>query len=199
MSKLSAAFTTRTGRRSAAAIAEATGINENTVRAYLEGRRRPTVGFVRDLARNAGMPALETFVKLGWLSADEALSPDPVNVAESMASVAAAIGRLEPHVRRVLDSPGTAAPAPFAAAQALFSDVDGASRFDVRLFNVVSGQRYPAVTNGCAEFTLTPGHEPLNLGDLQDLTRRVGMAWRPRPKDQRQHPGYWSVQWELRA
>ena len=101
MDELSVAFAARTGRRSAITIGEATATNENTVRAYLEGRRRPNVIFVRDFARQAGVPALETFIKLGWLAADSARAPDPVNVAESMASVAAMIGRLEPHVRRV--------------------------------------------------------------------------------------------------
>jgi hypothetical protein len=199
MGNLATSFGARTGRRSASAIAEVTGTNENTVRAYLEGRRRPNVIFVREFARHAGVRALETFIKLGWLPPDEALAPDPVNVAESMASVAAMIGRLEPHVRRILDGSGTATPAPLAAAEGLLSDVDGADRFDVRLFSVVSGERYQAITNGCAEFTLKPGQAPMGPAALNSLARRVGMVWKPRPSDLQEHPQYWSVQWELRA
>src|SRR5262245_49325018 len=133
MNRLTQAFIARTGRRSIAAIAEATGTNENTVRAYVEGRRRPSVTFVPDFAGQAGVSVVATFVALGWLPATEAIAPDPINIAESVASVAAMIGRLEPHVRRVLDGAGAAAPAPFAAADALLADLEGASRFDVRL------------------------------------------------------------------
>jgi hypothetical protein len=199
MTRASTALERRTGKASAAFIAVATGANENSVKAYLDGRRRPPASFIRDFAQAAGIPASELFVALGWLPAEEAIPADAVGMAEHIASVAATLGRLEPHVRRTLDTARMAAPAPFAAAAALLAGVDGASRFDARLFHVVSGDRYRAITNGGVEFSLRPGVEPLSPPHLERLVRSVGMAWRPDVAAAAADPAYWSVQSELRA
>ena len=193
------AIRARTTRGVVAAVATATGNTPNTVRAYLLGKRRPTVTFIRDLARYAGLPVSEFFVTLGWLPAEEAMPVDTVQVAESVAALAATLGRLEPHVRHLLDATTMTSPAPFAAAAALLADVDGAERFDVRMFKVVSGGRYRAITNGCAEFALKPGRSPLPRAELDDLARQSGQRWRPSADDTARHPAYWAVDLELRC
>jgi hypothetical protein len=145
------------------------------------------------------MNVTDVYVALGWLPANEVMPPDAVRVAEHIASVAATLERLEPHVRRALDTSYMATPAPFAAASTLLADVNGAARFDARLFNVVSGRRYRAITNGGVEFSLRPGVTPLSSGALDDLVLGSGMAWRPDPERPCTERDYWSVQTELRA
>ena len=121
-----------------------------------------------------------------------------MQVAKSMAAVAATISRLEPQVRNILDATLTA-PAPFAAAAALLTDVDGASRFDARVFTVVSGCRYRAITNGCAQFTLKPDQAPLPGDELDRLAYQAGQSWRPPTAAAELDPAYWAVDLELRC
>lgn len=192
------AFEAKTGRRSAGAIAVATGINEHTAKAYLAGSRRPSVSFVRALADVAGIPASKLYIALGWLAASEMGSPDTHVLVENVASAAATLGRLEPQIRIALDRTSAVAPAVIAAATTILSDVEAASRFEVRLFQVVSGDTYRDTTNAAAEFTLLAGHRPLDGADLDSLARKVGMQWRPQPQWRASDPDYWSVHLELR-
>ncbi len=189
----------RTGRASVAFVAKVTGTNESTTKAYLNGLRRPPVTFVRDLAQHAGVPATELFVALGWLPASEAANPDARHLAEQIAAAAATLGRLEPHARRTLSRTDLTAPAISAATAALLSGIEGASRFDVRLFQVVSGNRYPGITSSVAEFSLRPKADPLATAEVDRLAHEAGDGYRPDAIDESSDPGFWAVRRELRS
>ncbi len=197
MTRATAMLKLRTGRSSVAFIADLTGTNESTAKAYLNGLRRPSVTFVRDLAAEAGVPATELFVALGWLPPDEAAALDARGLARQVLAAADTLRRLEPHARHTLDSGRLTTPALFAAGAAVLADPDTAGRFDVRLFHTVSEGRYRAVTHGVAEFTLRPGCRPRPATEVDPPHLFPGGDWGLDPENERVDPGFWWVRREL--
>ncbi len=199
MSRAIKAIHLRDGRSTAAHIAETTGHPVDTVRSYLQAKRRPRPEFVRALAERAGISAADLFAAIGWLPPHEVVPWDPLRVAEQVVGVSTTLERLVPHIRRALATLDTTAPAPVIAAQALLADDEGAQRYTVQLSKVISAGRYSTPTNIVAEFLPRPGVAPLSYAEADSLAERVGMAWRPDKRLQLQDPAYWTTSLELRA
>jgi hypothetical protein len=199
MARAVRAIQAREGRSSAMHIAHSTGLPVDTVRSYLQARRRPRPEFVRALAQRAGLPAADLFAAIGWLPPHEVVPWDPVRVAEQVVGVSTTIERLVPHIRRALATLDTTAPAPVIAAQALLADDDGARRYSVLLSKVVSAGRYATATNTVAEFRLRPDEKPLTVAEADRLAERAGLPWRPDKDLRSEHPDYWNASLELRA
>ncbi|MBO3749128.1 hypothetical protein J5X84_23880 [Streptosporangiaceae bacterium NEAU-GS5] len=158
---------------SAAGIARLLDRNEVLVRMILRGERRLKPDFVRDLGQLAGVPVAELFQALGWLPEREVPGRAITDLADFMRGALRALEDARPYLVG-LSRPVPAAP--FAAADLLLADVEAAERFDVRIGQVVSGDRYRACTAAYAEFSPYPGVRPLEPERLARMAIAGGLT-----------------------
>ncbi|POX55098.1 hypothetical protein C3489_12360 [Streptomyces sp. Ru71] len=155
----------------AAAVGQALGVSESTVRGYLAGTTDSVpAGFCVELGRLAQIPDHDVLRALGLLSPGPPEAP-----ASSMPS------------------------APLRAVEALLHDPEGAERFAAHLFRISSGHRYRCPSHEVARFTLRPGHAPLPYDDVERLARLAAVEGRPEAEQLHRDGEYWSLRLELRA
>ncbi|ROO90804.1 hypothetical protein EDD29_8543 [Actinocorallia herbida] len=149
-----------------------------------------TPEFMRDLATAAGLSVTEVFGALGWLPQRELRDTAFTDLAHDATSALRALSEVPDLTAFTAAVPA----APFAAARALLTDPDGQERFEVRLSQIVSGDRYRAGTSAVAEFGLRDRADPLPSRDLERLVLAAGFPHPPRVAD-----AHAAVRWELRA
>ncbi|WP_433177553.1 hypothetical protein [Actinoallomurus sp. CA-150999] len=180
---------------SAADIARKLDLPDGSVRKILSCQRPLRPEFLRDLGMLAGLPVVGLFQAMGWLPEDE-VTQTPPGMAGRLGTALELLGDTLPLIERLS---GPAPLAPVAAAQLVLGDRDGAERYDVRLSQVVSGERYRAVTNAVAEFLPRDGATPLPYEMAEEMAYTAGLNWRPTPEDVARHPGHSAVALELQA
>lgn len=155
----------------AAALGQALGVAEGTMRGYLTGTTGSVpAGLCVELGRLAQIPAHDVLRALGLLPPGPAEPP-----------------------------PAPALGAPLHAVRALLDDPEGAERFTAHTFRISSGRRYRCPSHEVAHFTLNPGKDPLPLDDAERLARLAAVEGRPPAQAVHRDPDYWSVRLELRA
>jgi len=188
----------RQGRKdSATAIARLTGYTESEVNGQLKAttaKLKPH--FVRRLAEEAGLSVSEQFHKLGWLPGRELPERELLELGREIGPAARRLAEAMPYFERMA-RPTPAAP--FTAAEVLQTDRRIPGRFDVRLSQIVSGERYQTVTNHVAHVTLREGQRPLPIAEARQTAADAGVAWWPDETGVLEDESYWSLRLELMA
>ncbi|SEH00689.1 hypothetical protein SAMN05444920_117120 [Nonomuraea solani] len=165
---------------SVAAIARRLDRDDSLVRRILKGERPIHPDFLRDLGLYAGVPVAELFHTMGWLPESELSAHELAALADEMGRAVGTLEKAEPYLAQ-LARPEPAAP--LMAAQLLLDDPAAAERFEVRLSQVVSGERYRAATTTVAELEPRPGVGPLPEAELADLAAASALHWPRGPRD----------------
>ncbi|MEV0391077.1 hypothetical protein [Nonomuraea sp. NPDC050643] len=176
---------------SMAAIARRLGRDDSLVRRILKGERPIHPDFLRDLGLYAGVPVAELFHTMGWLPESELSAQELAALADEMRRAVGTLEKAEPYLAQ-LAQPAPAAPV--MAAQLLLDDPAAAERFETRLSQVVSGDRYRAATATVAELGPRPGVRALPERELAALAAASALHVPRGPHDE-----FALVRLELRA